>query len=97
MYYLVLAGLIPEEQRAEFEQTYLLVSSQMPPTCAGHQINKDKKNQDKYRFVSYWSSPEEIKAFKKTAAYLMLNNAFVTLGELIQSLKGKLISQSSLS
>ena len=97
MYYLVLAGLIPEEQHAEFEQTYALVSGQMPPTCTGHQIRRDKRNLDKYRFVSYWSSPEEVKAFRKTPAYLMLNGAFSTLGELIENSEGKMNVQSNVS
>jgi len=97
MYYLVLAGLIPEEQYAEFEQTYGLVSGQMPTTCIGYQIKRDKKNLDIYRFVSYWSSPEEVKAFRKTPAYLMLNGAFSTLGELIENSEGKMNVPSNLS
>ncbi len=97
MYYLVLIGLIPEEQQAEFEQTYTLVSGQMPGTCTGHQVKRDKTNHDKFRFISYWTNFEEVKAFKKTPAYLMLNGAFLTLGELIESTEGKLNAPSTLS
>ena len=97
MYYLVLAGLIPGEQHAEFEQTYGLVSGQMPTSCTGYQINRDKKNLDIYRFVSYWSSPEELKAFRNTPAYVMLNGAFSTLGELTEHSEGKMSVPSNLS
>ncbi len=97
MYYLVLVGLIPEGQHAEFEQTYSLVAGQMPSTCAGYQIKRDKKNQDKYRFVSYWTSSEEVKAFRKTPAYLMLNGAFLALGELIENSEGKMNVEPNVS
>jgi hypothetical protein len=97
MYYLLLTGLIPEEQQAEFEQTYTLVSRQMPVTCAGHEIKRDQRNHDKYRFISFWTNFEEVKAFKKTPPYLMLNGAFLTLGELIESTEGKLDAPSTLS
>jgi|KBSSwiStaDraftv2_1062776.scaffolds.fasta_scaffold1135460_2 quinol monooxygenase YgiN len=90
MYYLFLSGLIPEQKRSEFEQTYFLVSTQMPVSCAGYWFETDMVEHGKYYFVSYWASQEAIESFRKTPGYLMLNGAFATLGKLLENSIGEM-------
>ncbi|HTS43062.1 MAG TPA: antibiotic biosynthesis monooxygenase [Puia sp.] len=91
MYYLLLSGFIPEHKQSEFEQTCLLVSSQIPQTCSGYSFHRDEKNPYKYRFISYWPDGEEVEKYMKSPGYIMLSGAFSTLGELIEQANGKLV------
>ena len=90
MYYLLLSGFIPEQKQSEFEQTCLLVSSQIPQTCSGYSFHRDEKNLYKYRFISYWPGSEEAERYMKSAWFIMLSGAFSTLGELAEEAHGEL-------
>ncbi|PWU02477.1 MAG: hypothetical protein C5B52_05285 [Bacteroidetes bacterium] len=84
MYYMSVAGFIPDEKKNEFEHTCHLTGTQIPKTCAGFSFRKDQYNQDTYRFISYWSSLEALEDFKASTPFHMLIGAISTLGELIE-------------
>jgi len=92
MYYLKLSGFIPENKQKEFEQTYKLVSTQMPNSCRQHSISKDLSHKHVYHFVSYWSSSGDMDSFCISSDFTILIGAFKTLGELYDNARGQLTS-----
>jgi quinol monooxygenase YgiN len=95
MYYLKLSGYIPETKQLEFEQTYRLVTTQIPRACTGYNISKDALNEGVYHFISYWSSISQINSFSHSASYLMMTGAFKTLGELYENVSGEMMQSKN--
>jgi hypothetical protein len=91
MYYVKLSGFIPKNKQREFEQTYRLVSSQIPKTCPEHNISKDIAHENVYHFVSYCVSPDAMEAFSHSPAFIMLIGAFKTLGKLSDHTQGEMV------
>jgi quinol monooxygenase YgiN len=90
MYYLKLSGFIPESKQMEFEQTYRLISRQIPKTCDGYTISKDALDEGVYYFVSYWSLQQQLQFFSHSTSFLMMMGAFKTLGELRENVSGEM-------
>jgi hypothetical protein len=90
MYYLKLSGFIPENKKAEFEQTYRFVSTQIPKNCAGYNFSKDALNEGVYYFISYWSYKNPLQSFSHSAPFVMLSGAFKTLGKLYENITGEI-------
>lgn len=91
MYYLKLSGFIPKNKQKEFEQTYRLLSTQMPKACRQHSISKDLSHQNVYHFVSYWISSNDVDSFCSSSDFMMLIGAYRTLGELYDNARGELM------
>jgi len=91
MYYVRLSGFIPKNKQRDFEQTYRLVSSQIPKTCPEHNISKDIVHENVYHFFSYCVSPEAMKSFARSSAFIMLIGAFKTLGKLYDRTQGEMV------
>ena len=90
MYYLKLSGFIPENKQREFEQTYRLVSTQIPRICRNYNISKDALDEGVYHFISYWPFQSSLESFSHSASFLMLIGAFKTLGELHENVRGEM-------
>jgi alpha-amylase/alpha-mannosidase (GH57 family) len=90
MYYLKLSGFIPENKQREFEQTYRLVSTQIPKICRGYNITKDALNDGIYHFISYWPFEASLDSFSHSTSFIMLMGAFKTLGELQENVSGEM-------
>src|SRR4051812_32082644 len=91
MYYLRLSGYIPETKQLEFEQTYRLVTTQIPRTCRGYNISKDALDDGVYHFISYWPVHTHLKSFSNSASFLMMVGAFEGLGELQENTTGEMM------
>lgn len=91
MYYLRLSGYIPENKRMEFEQTYRLVSTQIPKACKGYNVSKDALDDGIYYFISYWPFEDSLESFSHSPAYMMLTGAFKNLGELRENVSGEML------
>lgn len=91
MYFLRLSGYIPENKQVEFEQTYRLVSKQIPGTCEGYSISKDALNEGIYYFISYWRLQSHLQTFSRSAPFLIIKGAFRTLGILSENTSGEMI------
>ena len=90
MYYLKLSGFIPEDKQREFEQTYRLVSTQIPRICKGYNISKDALDEGTYHFISYWPFEHSLESFSHSPSFMMLTGAFKTLGELYENVSGEI-------
>jgi len=95
MYYLKLSGFIPENKQREFEQTYRLVSTQIPRICRSYSISKDALDEGIYHFISYWPFRSSLESFSRSASFLMLIGAFKTLGELHENVSGEMTEIST--
>jgi len=95
IYYLKLSGYIPESKQLEFEQTYRLVSTQIPKACNAYNISKDVLDDGVYHFISYWPFPAQLESFSHSPSFLMLIGAFKTLGELYENKKGEMTDAKS--
>ena len=74
----------------EFEQTYRLMSTQIPGACARYNISKDALNEGVYHFISYWMYLKSMQSFSESAPFVMLNGAFKALGELYENVSGEI-------
>jgi len=90
MYYLKLSGFIPDDKQQEFEQTYRLVSTQIPMICKGYNISKDALDEGTYHFISYWPFESSLESFSHSPSFMMLTGAFKTLGELYENVSGEM-------
>lgn len=90
MYYLKITGFIPENKQVEFEQTILLLKSQMPKSCAGYNTSMDIMDKENYQFIAYWDKLPNLQSFTRASTYLMLLGAFRTLGKLTENTSGKM-------
>ena len=95
MYYLKLSGFIPENKQLEFEQTYRLVSTQIPRSCEGYNISKDVLDEGVYHFISYWPFHAQLQSFSHSSSFVMLIGAFKTLGELYEKKEGEMTDAKS--
>jgi hypothetical protein len=95
MYYLKLSGYIPETKQLEFEQTYRLVTTQIPRTCRGYNVSKDALDDGIYHFISYWPLQTDLKSFSKSASFLMIIGAFEALGELQENITGEMMDSKN--
>ncbi|HEY6977525.1 MAG TPA: hypothetical protein VH396_14605 [Chitinophagaceae bacterium] len=90
MYFLKLSGFIPENKQREFEQTYRLVSTQIPKICESYSISKDALDEGIYYFISYWPFEASLESFSHSPSCMMLTGAFKTLGELYENVSGEI-------
>jgi len=90
MHYFKLSGFIPENKQKEFEQTYRLVSSQMPSSCKQHSVSRDLLHKNVFHFVSYWDSLTSMEIFSGSSECTIMIGAFKTLGELYDDVRGEM-------
>ena len=81
MFILHLTGKVADVRQMEFEQTYLLASREIPKSCVAYSFYKDEDSEEKYHFITYWTDEDAFDSYQKTAGYMMVQQAFETLGE----------------
>ena len=94
MYYLKIAGNIPENKQVEFEQTICLVRSKMPQSCSGFITARDIADKENYHFMAYWDKLPSLKSFTHSSTCLMIVGAFRTLGNLKENTTGEMLELS---
>jgi hypothetical protein len=90
MYFLKITEFIPENKQMEFEQSILLLKSQMPKSCAGFNTTKDITKKENYQFIAYWDKLPSLQSFTRSSSCLMLLGAFRTLGKLTENTIGRM-------